>query len=129
MEQLVNASPLHGSFGELLRVCRLRARLTQEQLAARATLSERAVRNLEAERVRSPRNDTVRLLADALELTGPERGSWFEAARASTGREREPAGIVTVLTGGARDCFCLVMTALTDQGGKTVLAVRWVSFG
>ena len=79
-DRLVNDSLPPGSFGALLRVCRHRACLSQEQLAARAELSERTVRNLEAGRVRSPRTDTVRLLADALQLGEPERESWFEAA-------------------------------------------------
>jgi transcriptional regulator with XRE-family HTH domain len=72
MEQLVNVSPPPGSFGALLRTRRRRACLSQEQLAARSELSERTVRNLEAGRVRSPRPDTVRLLAGALRLSGPE---------------------------------------------------------
>src|SRR5215468_7390235 len=79
-DRLVNDSLPPGSFGALLRACRHRACLSQEQLAARAELSERTVRNLEAGRVRSPRIDTVRLLADALRLGEPERESWFEAA-------------------------------------------------
>src|SRR5262249_56739095 len=77
----VNASPPPASFGALLRARRHRAFLSQEQLAARAELSERTVRNLEADRVPSPRTDTVRLLAEALQLSEPERESWFEAAR------------------------------------------------
>src|SRR5215471_9755280 len=81
MEQPVNASPPPASFGALLRARRHRAFLSQEQLAARAELSERTVRNLEADRVPSPRTDTVRLLAEALQLSEPERESWFEAAR------------------------------------------------
>jgi transposase len=82
MEQLVIPSLLpHGSFGAFLRARRHRALLSQEQLAARAELSERTVRDLETGRVRSPRPDTARLLADALQLTGPERESWFAAAR------------------------------------------------
>ena len=80
MDQPARAVP-PASFGALLRARRHRALLSQEQLAARAELSERTVRNLEADRVRSPRTDTVRLLADALQLTGPERESWFEAAQ------------------------------------------------
>jgi len=80
MEHLVIAPP-PGSFGALLRTCRHRACLSQERLAARAEVSERTVRNLEADRVRSPHNDTVRLLADALQLGGRERGNWFAAAR------------------------------------------------
>src|SRR5262249_13939289 len=80
MEQLVSAAPPRGSFGALLRARRQWALLSQEQLAARAGLSERTVRNLEAGRVQLPRTDTVRLLVEALQLTGPERGDWFAAA-------------------------------------------------
>src|SRR5262249_5734709 len=75
MEQLVSAALAPGgSLRALLRVCRQRALLSQEQLAARAGLSERTVRDLEAGRVRSPRTDTVRLLADALQLSGSAGG-------------------------------------------------------
>jgi len=90
VEQLASVPP-GGSFGALLRECRHRACLSQEQLAERAELSERTVRNLEAGRVRSPRNDTVRLLAGALELTEPEREAWLAAARSANGRWPEPA--------------------------------------
>jgi len=90
MEQLVIAPP-PGSFGALLRACRHRVCLSQEQLAARAGVSERTERNLEAGRVRSPRNDTVRLLADALQLGGPERGNWFAAARGVNHQRAGPA--------------------------------------
>jgi transposase len=91
MDQLVSAPPTAGSFGALLRACRHRSLLSQEQLAARAELSERTVRNLEAGRVRSPRTDTVRLLAGALQLAGPERESWFAAAR-GVGQQRPAHG-------------------------------------
>jgi len=80
MEQLV-ALPAGDSFSALLRACRLRAGLSQEALAARSGLSERTVRNLEADRVRAPRSDTTRLLADVLELAGPEREAFASAAR------------------------------------------------
>ncbi len=91
MEQLITASSPPRSFGALLRACRHRAYLSQEQLAAHAEVSERTVRNLEAGRVRSPRTDTVRLLADALRLSGPERESWFEAARGVNHQRAGPA--------------------------------------
>jgi transposase len=88
MEQLISAPSRPGSFGTLLRAHRHRAYLSQEQLAARAELSERTVRNLEADRVRSPRTDTVRLLAEALQLSKPERESWFEAALGANRHQR-----------------------------------------
>src|SRR5215471_3132369 len=91
MEQLADASPPPDSFGALLRACRHQAYLSQEQLAARAELSERTVRNLEAGRVRSPRTDTVRLLADALQLSERERASWFEVARGVHRQRATPA--------------------------------------
>jgi transposase len=90
MEQLVVDVPPPGSFGVLLRACRHRAYLSQEQLAARADVSERTVRNLEAGLVRSPRTDTVRLLADALQLSDPERETWFEAGRGVSHRQAAP---------------------------------------
>ena len=97
MDQLVNDSLPPGWFGAFLRACRHRACLSQEQLAARAELSERTVRNIEAGRVQSPRVDTVRLLADALQLGEPERASWFEAAR---GMHHPRAGPAAPTTGG-----------------------------
>jgi transposase len=90
MDQLASASAPPGSFGALLRARRHRALLSQGQLAARAELSERTVRNLEAGRVRSPRSDTVRLLAGALELSGPERESWIEAAQSVSHQQVTP---------------------------------------
>jgi transcriptional regulator with XRE-family HTH domain len=89
MEQLASAPPPDGSIGALLRAFRHRACLSQEQLAARADLSERTVRNLEAGRVRSPRTHTVRLLADALALTGPERQNWVAAAQGANRRQAQ----------------------------------------
>jgi len=91
MEQPVSAAWERGSFGVILRAYRHGAHLSQEELAARAELSERTVRSLEAGRVQSPRTDTVRLLADALELSQADRKRWFEAARAMNHLRPEPA--------------------------------------
>ena len=136
MEQLASALPPNGSFGALLQTFRHRAYLSQEQLAARAELSERTVRNLEAGRVRSPRHATVMLLADALELAEPEREGWLAAAREVNGRSAEPGPpgadrmvqaswrvTVAVLTGGAQDACAVAITCQIDRPGELVLVV------
>jgi predicted ATPase/DNA-binding CsgD family transcriptional regulator len=61
------------TFGELLRHHRIAAGLTQDELAQRAGLSARAVSDLERGLHRAPHRDTMRRLADALGLCGPQR--------------------------------------------------------
>ncbi|MEV0072721.1 helix-turn-helix transcriptional regulator [Amycolatopsis sp. NPDC050768] len=61
------------TFPEALRRLRKRAGMTQQELADFATLSVRAIRNLEQDRVRRPRAETVKLLADALRLPAEDR--------------------------------------------------------
>ncbi|GAA3585458.1 hypothetical protein GCM10022419_079260 [Nonomuraea rosea] len=60
-------------FAQLLRTHRDRARLTQEELAERARMSVRALRDLERGRTRFPHRTSIRRLALALELTGQDR--------------------------------------------------------
>jgi len=62
-------------FADLLRRYRLAAGLTQEELAARARVSRKAVSALECGARVSPRRDTVRLLADGLGLPLEERAA------------------------------------------------------
>jgi tetratricopeptide (TPR) repeat protein/transcriptional regulator with XRE-family HTH domain len=101
-------------FSGVLRELRTGAGLTQEELAEAAGLTSRAISYLERGAVANPRKVTVRLLADALRLTGPGRAQFEAAARRSasgdvatarvrtlprdvaafTGRERELAGLV-----------------------------------
>jgi transcriptional regulator with XRE-family HTH domain len=82
MELPIVAAPVeYDSFGALLRSQRQRAHLSQEELAARSGLSERTIRNLEANRVRVPRASTARLLAEALGQAGPEREAFVRACR------------------------------------------------
>ena len=69
------------SFGELLRQRRLAAGLTQEALAERAGVSAKAISDLERDPGRTPRLDTVGLLADALDLDPGERAGLLAAAR------------------------------------------------
>ncbi|MFI1188618.1 helix-turn-helix domain-containing protein [Streptomyces californicus] len=59
--------------GALLRRLRKRARLTQEQLAERSTVSVRTIRRLETGRSTDHRLRTLHLLADALEVGTEER--------------------------------------------------------
>ncbi|WFE25719.1 helix-turn-helix domain-containing protein [Solwaraspora sp. WMMD791] len=68
-------------FDELLRGCRLAAGLTQAELAARAGVGVRTVRDLERARSSRPQRTTVDLLAAALGLTGADLAEFAAAAR------------------------------------------------
>ena len=81
------------SFGGLLRRLRLDAGLTQEELAHAATLSARAVSDLERGINLTARKETARLLADALGLSGPDRTAFEAAARGG-----DAAGVLTAVT-------------------------------
>jgi transcriptional regulator with XRE-family HTH domain len=70
-----------GKFAAALRALRARARLTQEELADAAGLSRRAVSDLERGVATTPQHETVRLLADALRLIGPQRSEFETVAR------------------------------------------------
>jgi transcriptional regulator with XRE-family HTH domain len=123
--------------------------LTQEQLAGRAGLSERTVRNLERGRIRRPYPDTVRRLAEALELTGRHRDQLEAAARGLTwplgregtvpgllppsvsdftGREEEAAAVLGLLAvdGRGQAAHAVVISAVAGKPGvgKTTLAVH-----
>lgn len=75
------AGPDEEGFGALLRQLRYEAGLTQEELAEAATLSPRSVSDLERGITLTARKQTARLLADALDLTGPARTAFEAAAR------------------------------------------------
>ena len=62
-------------FGTLLKRLREASGLTQEELAARAALSAKGISDLERGARRRPHPQTVRALADALELSEDERAS------------------------------------------------------
>lgn len=72
------------SFSAQLQYWRRAVHLTQERLAERSGLSPRSIQNLERGRVTRPRRDSVRLLADALELRGAARAEFEYAARLGT---------------------------------------------
>jgi tetratricopeptide (TPR) repeat protein/transcriptional regulator with XRE-family HTH domain len=130
--------------GELRRL-RAGAGLTQEELARRAGLSSRAISDLERGRVRHPQKDTVRLLADALRLTGQPRAEFEAAARGRavsdladgvaavrtlprdiasfTGRQRELTGLVDAVAEGA-GAVCIHAIGGMAGVGKTAFAVH-----
>lgn len=131
------------SFAELLRRARREAGLTQEELAARAGVSTRAVSDLERSINRAPQLETLRLLADALELSADDRQLWSMARRRPSsrddaansqpssahlptpltsfvGRDREVAEIVALLR--KPDTRIVTITG-TGGVGKTRLAI------
>jgi predicted ATPase len=131
-------------FGSLLKRHRLDRGLTHEALAERATLSVRAISDLERGVSTSPRHDTVMLLAAALNLSPPQREGFLRAAgrgrpwekaahpnlaasgiplplTSFIGRERELAMLrQLLLRSGAR------LVTITGPGGvgKTRLAIQ-----
>lgn len=79
-------------FGAVLRSFRLAAGLSQDELAARAGLSTRAVSELERGRVTRPRSSSVRLLAQALGLEGADLRRFERAGFEPDGATGEPDG-------------------------------------
>jgi tetratricopeptide (TPR) repeat protein/transcriptional regulator with XRE-family HTH domain len=137
-----------GEFADLLRELRLEARMTQQELANAAGISLRQVNGLERGAASMPQRETVRLLGDALSLTGPERERFETVARG-----RPPAAVsasaavaaamrslprdVASFTGRRRELDQLVKAAETANGvvgihaiggmagvGKTALALH-----
>ena len=76
------AAEERGAFAGLLRRYRESASLTQEELAERSGLTSRAISDMERGRTTRPYLSSVRLLADALELSGQDRVQLTAAARA-----------------------------------------------
>jgi len=79
------------AFGELVRVRRIAAGLTQAELAERAGLSVRAVRDIEQHRVRRPRPESMRWLAAAVGLAPDEYADAPAGSGARAVRPTEPA--------------------------------------
>src|SRR2546429_6289510 len=113
------------SFGDAMRAQRLRAGLTQQELAKRAGVSVRAVRYIEQGRVERPRRESVRRLAEAVGL--PTDGHWsaWSGDRVDSrlrigvlGRLDLRAGWRPVEMGPAKQRCVLALLAL--QPGKVV---------
>jgi len=101
----------------LLRQLRKQAGLTQEELAERASLSVRSVSDMERGITLTARRETIRLLAEALGLTGPERDRFEAVARgraagaAVAGATRTLPRDVASFTGRERELTQLAGTA------------------
>jgi predicted ATPase/DNA-binding CsgD family transcriptional regulator/transcriptional regulator with XRE-family HTH domain len=123
------AEPAALSFGGLLRQLRIRAELTQEELAEAAQLSPRSVSDLERGINRTARKDSAVLLSDALGLAEPVRALFVAAARGRIPAERVLAamrghvrGTSTAEAGGVRG-FLPALTSFVGRAG----AVRELS--
>ncbi|PWW23997.1 putative ATPase [Geodermatophilus normandii] len=125
-----------GPLAGLLRSARLRAALSQEELAARSGLTAKAVSALERGERRRPHPHTLRALGDALGLDEPGRAALAAAARPVPdadplppvpapaapvfGRDDDVAEVAGLLRSGAAR-----LVTLTGPGGvgKTTLAL------
>jgi predicted ATPase/transcriptional regulator with XRE-family HTH domain len=108
-------------FGELLRRRRLAAGLTQEALAERAGISARAVSDLERDPDRTPRLDTIGLLADALGLAAGDRAGLLAAARP----QPDPVPVPTA----GRPAMPRPLTPLIGRAGVAAAVVRLLRRG
>ncbi|MFI6325541.1 helix-turn-helix domain-containing protein [Nonomuraea sp. NPDC050556] len=123
-------------FGKLLRKLRLRAGLTQEQLAAQSGLSARSISRLELGLIAAPRVTTLALLAESLGLDTSEREQLVTAAQdgglsLAQPRQSQEGHWQDVLIGRDKDLKVLLellvkhrMVTLTGPGGagKSALA-------
>jgi DNA-binding XRE family transcriptional regulator len=78
--RLLEEHAVWGLRGRQVKRERMAHGLTQEALAERAGLSARAISDLERGVNRAPRKETLRLLAEALQLTSESRAQLEEAA-------------------------------------------------
>jgi transcriptional regulator with XRE-family HTH domain len=108
-----------------LRRLRLRAGMTQQELADFATLSVRAVRDLERGRVGQPRRQTVQLLVEAMQLNGPAREAFNSAAGAASSDDGSHPPRVS--RGGCdllgREATVTMLTELLQSGSQRLITI------
>jgi transcriptional regulator with XRE-family HTH domain/tetratricopeptide (TPR) repeat protein len=134
-------------FGQVVRAHRQRLGWTQEDLAGTAGISVASIGKIEAGRVAAPRQSTLRLLAEAFELTGAERDRFYAAAAGQvrdeptgravpsqlpsdvsgfTGRDRELQELDRLLAPAEEPArLGIAVVSGTAGVGKTALAVYW----
>jgi tetratricopeptide (TPR) repeat protein/transcriptional regulator with XRE-family HTH domain len=125
-----------------IRLRRVQAMLTQEELAERAGVDARTIRDIETGRTKNPRASTVRLLLEALAAVEPDETAVpAEGRRPSVARPRELPPDTFGFTGRAEQLADLdrlhalsanhptaptiVVLSGTAGVGKTALAVHW----
>ncbi|SDP98219.1 ATP-binding protein [Lentzea jiangxiensis] len=79
------------AFGDFLRFFRLRALMTQEDLAERTGVSVRAISDMERGRALTPQRRTVELLVDGLGLNGEEAADFIARSRLKRRPPAQPA--------------------------------------
>lgn len=131
--------------GSLIRKFRTQARMTQHDLAEISTVSVRAIRDLENGRVERPRDETIRLIAEAMGLGQSQRLALYAANGGNVrdaamkligdGAPIAPPARITGLTGRDTQATALVEALTRDMNrwitisglpgvGKTALALE-----
>jgi tetratricopeptide (TPR) repeat protein/transcriptional regulator with XRE-family HTH domain len=118
------------SLAAWLRAQRERAALTQEELAERSGVSVGTISGIETGHIRRPRIASLRRLADALGLAGPERQALLDGTGGQPGRtmvvpRQLPADVVT-FTGRQAEMDQLerVLAAVEGTGPVVISAIQ-----
>jgi predicted ATPase/DNA-binding CsgD family transcriptional regulator/transcriptional regulator with XRE-family HTH domain len=107
-------------FAGLLRRLRAQAGMTQEALAGAARLSPRSVSDLERGINRTAREDTARLLANALGLADPVRALFIGAARGRVSATEVLAAMPGDAGGASSVADAWTSSAAGDSGARGV---------
>jgi len=110
------------SLGVVLKLLRDESGLTQEELASRSGLSARSVSDIERGLRRRIYPDTAHRLADALSLSGDQRGGFLAAARGGPLPRPDPPALPLPLTRliGRVDELASLSDALTPGNRRLV---------
>ena len=106
----------HAQFGELLRLHRLAAGLTQEALAERAGLSSHGIQKLERGGSH-PYRDTVQRLVAGLRLEGSDLAQFMAAAKPAP-RRRKLVGSAHATTSAPRSNLPIPTTRFIPRSGE-----------